>query len=203
MRWAQRSLLTVAAAMLLRSSMTFSGVQPGLQRCTARADDSGTAEKGYRIRKARDDDMPWIALTVTSMIMSPFGLSAPNFRVAEDTSGERLGFAQLRSLTSEDSGPFLLASLFVTPAARGQGIATQLVSQLLENKQRQRPSARCPVYALTLKNKLRFFERLNFRELEGDETKELPQSLALEVRLGRFIAPLAAGEPLIVLRNDG
>eukprot|EP00434_Breviolum_minutum_P018598 symbB.v1.2.016406.t1/scaffold1217.1/size131114/7 len=164
----------------------------------------GRWERPGGIRKAREDDMPWIALTIASMIMSPLGLSTPNFLVAEaeeETIGKvRLGFAQLRSLESEDAGPFLLASLFVEPEARGQGVATGLVKELLARRERC-STPRSPVYALTLKNKLGFFERLQFREL--GETEDLPDALALEAQLGRWIAPLAAGEPLIVLRNDG
>ncbi|CAK8999202.1 unnamed protein product [Durusdinium trenchii] len=145
-----------------------------------------------RIRPAEDGDMPWIAFTIAKMIMSPFGLSAPNFLVAvkEASPEDRVGFAQLRPLDLEDeSSPLLLVNV----EARGQGIGSALVRALLE---RRKTEQKRRVYALTLKNKLGFFERLQFREVSGDD---LPEDLSLEVSLGRLIAPLAAGEPLIAL----
>eukprot|EP00913_Durusdinium_trenchii_P035687 g33392.t1 len=159
-----------------------------------------------------------IAFTIAKMIMSPFGLSAPNFLVAvkEASPEDRVGFAQLRPLDLEDgsdppkkasegalllrfedeSSPLLLASLFVNVEARGQGIGSALVRALLE---RRKTEQKRRVYALTLKNKLGFFERLQFQEVSGDD---LPEDLSLEVSLGRLIAPLAAGEPLIALRLE-
>ncbi|CAK9002239.1 N-acetyltransferase domain-containing protein [Durusdinium trenchii] len=88
-------------------------------------------------------------------------------------------------------GPSIGAKVNVE--ARGQGIGSALVRALLE---RRKTEQKRRVYALTLKNKLGFFERLQFQEVSGDD---LPEDLSLEVSLGRLIAPLAAGEPLIAL----
>ncbi|CAE7893871.1 unnamed protein product [Symbiodinium sp. KB8] len=159
-----------------------------------------------RLRPATAGDMPWIALTIASMVMSPFGLQAENFLVAEDDEpGDgRLGFAQLRRLGPSDSqgqpAPFLLASLYVKAEARGRGLGSRLVRALLGRS--DEPGKRT-VYALTLKNKLGFFERLQFKELSGKDLSLLPTELGLEAQLGRVIAPIAAGEPLVVLRYEG
>ncbi|CAE8618476.1 unnamed protein product, partial [Polarella glacialis] len=73
-----------------------------------RRGSSGSSEEivdDISVRRATAADMPWIALTLASLVMSPFGLDWQNFVVAEQTSeasqsGDpaRLGFAQLRSL---------------------------------------------------------------------------------------------------------
>ncbi|OLQ03487.1 hypothetical protein AK812_SmicGene13573 [Symbiodinium microadriaticum] len=138
--------------------------------------------------------VPRIALTIASMVMSPFGLQAENFLVAEDDEpGDgRLGFAQLRRLGPSDSQ--------VKAEARGRGLGSRLVRALLGRS--DEPGKRT-VYALTLKNKLGFFERLQFKELSGKDLSLLPTELGLEAQLGRVIAPIAAGEPLVVLRYEG
>eukprot|EP00439_Symbiodinium_sp_Y106_P002982 s1083_g1.t1 len=136
-----------------------------------------------RLRPATAGDMPWIALTIASMVMSPFGLQAENFLVAEDDGPDdgRLGFAQLRRLGPSDSqgeepAPFLLASLYVKAEARGQGVGSRLVRALLGRSDEPRKRT---VYALTLKNKLGFFERLQFKELSGKDLSLLPTELGL------------------------
>ncbi|CAJ1394086.1 unnamed protein product [Effrenium voratum] len=154
------------------------------------------AHASARLREATNEDMPWIGFTIASMVMSPFGLSSKNFLVAEDSGpdAERVGFGQLRPLADAEDSPMLLASLYVSPERRGKGVGSQLVRALLD-----RFPAR-QIYALTLRNKLGFFHRLQFREISGEELKTLPDLLALEAQLGRFIAPVAAGQPLVVLR---
>ncbi|CAE7801118.1 unnamed protein product [Symbiodinium sp. CCMP2592] len=216
---APRTCISCLACAAMTTSLRASGhcfASPGgltmthRSRLPLRGVTSGEPEVSTavpRLRPATAGDMPWIALTIASMVMSPFGLQAENFLVAEDDApGDgRLGFAQLRRLGPSDSqgeepAPFLLASLYVKAEARGQGVGSRLVRALLGRSDEPRKRT---VYALTLKNKLGFFERLQFKELSGKDLSLLPTELGLEAQLGRVIAPIAAGEPLVVLRYEG
>ncbi|CAE8735068.1 unnamed protein product [Polarella glacialis] len=179
------------------------------QASLCRRGSSGSSEEivdDISVRSATAADMPWIALTLASLVMSPFGLDWQNFVVAEQTSeasqsGDpaRLGFAQLRSLEDSSGGPWLLASLVVLPTARGRGLGSRLVRWLLGQRAHR---GRRRVFALTLANKLGFFAPLGFRQLTTSEESDLPSALSLEASLGRIIAPLVAGEELIVLQLD-
>lgn len=159
-----------------------------------------------KLRTGRASDLPWIALVIASLVMSPFGLDHNNFVVVEEegassdqpslSAGERLGFAQIRPVG--DAGASLLASLFVIPSARNSGVGSRLVRALLD----RRGSSSGPIYALTLSRTEPFFKQLGFRQVDSDNDAELPAALSLEASLGRIIAPIVAGVDLVVLRYD-
>lgn len=66
---------------------------------------------GVRFRCGRSDDEPIIAFAMLKELMNPLGISSKYFVVAEDTStGDRLGWAQIRPLGPAGVDPSLLNS---------------------------------------------------------------------------------------------
>lgn len=64
-----------------------------------------------RFRCGRSDDEPIIAFAMAKELMNPLGISSKNFIVAEDSStGDRLGWAQIRPLGPAGVDPSLLNS---------------------------------------------------------------------------------------------
>ncbi len=64
-----------------------------------------------RFRCGRPDDEPVIAFAMAKELMNPLGISSRNFVVAEDSStGERLGWAQIRPLGPAGVDPSVLNS---------------------------------------------------------------------------------------------
>eukprot|EP00929_Paragymnodinium_shiwhaense_P001953 TRINITY_DN102161_c0_g1_i1.p1 TRINITY_DN102161_c0_g1~~TRINITY_DN102161_c0_g1_i1.p1 ORF type:complete len:366 (-),score=56.56 TRINITY_DN102161_c0_g1_i1:323-1357(-) len=174
-----------------------------------------------RLRPGAFEDMPWIFLTVASLGMSPLGISEENFVVADSSSrvgfkpipDGRLGFAQMRPLLMDNSGPALVSSLFVVPEFRRCGLGARLVQELLARRRRNHPDADpTQVYALTLSSRVGFFQKQGFgivatsREDDGLPSLEevsLPLPLLAEASIGMRVAKLVAGEALVVLRVVG
>ena len=71
----------------------------------------GETPSGVRFRCGRPDDEPVIAFAMAKELMNPLGISSRNFVVAENSStGDRLGWAQIRPLGPADVDPEVLDS---------------------------------------------------------------------------------------------
>lgn len=121
-----------------------------------------------------------IRRSLISEAMNPLFLSADAFVVARDDAGEFAGCAQVRPLG--DGTPELeLASVFVRPDIRGQGVGTALVRECL----RTRRAAQAPVFLLTLKTQAEFYSRLGFSAVP--EGAPLPTTMGVELALGQVV----------------
>ena len=76
-----------------------SSVSSALTAQSTNQEGTATIPSGVRFRCGRTDDEPIIAFAMAKELMNPLGISSRNFVVAEDsTTGERLGWAQIRPL---------------------------------------------------------------------------------------------------------
>ena len=127
--------------------------------------------------------------------MNPLFLDWENFVVACSEEGEVIGCGQIRPLS--DAGQMELASLVVDEAYRGKGVGTAIVTDLLDRK---RPQGKRSVFCTTLARTSLFYERIGFRKVKN--ANDVPLALRLEIGVGTFIAALAAGDSLVLLRLD-
>lgn len=125
------------------------------------------------------------------MGINPTGLDWRRFVVIRGEDGRLLACAQIKP---HRDGTRELASLAVTPACRGQGLARQLVEHLLAQN--------APPLYLTCARRLQpLYERFGFRRLQP---AQMPPDLG---RLSRWInGParlLRRPDPMLVMRWDG
>jgi N-acetylglutamate synthase-like GNAT family acetyltransferase len=125
--------------------------------------------------------------------MNPLFLEKSNFLVA-DGDGEVLGAGQIRPLGSF----FELASLVVREDARGQGIGSALVNELLELHRAKGWEGDPPsVLLLTIKSAVGFYTRLGFAEYPIGMA---PVPMQMEAGAGSVLAKMATGESLVCMR---
>jgi N-acetylglutamate synthase-like GNAT family acetyltransferase len=130
------------------------------------------------VRRARQEDQSVISAMVRGARLNPSGLDWERFVVAE-RSGHTVGVAQLRRYAD---GATELASLVVEPAARGHGIAMQLVDALLAGEQE-------PVYTLIDRRFVEHFTRWGFALIEASQ---LPRSVSRGYRIGRVVTAVGS-----------
>jgi N-acetylglutamate synthase-like GNAT family acetyltransferase len=82
----------------------------------------------YCIRPARRKDRGLLLATIVKTGLNPLGFTWQPFILAENEEGSFLGCAQLK--THRD-GVLELASIYVIPSCRGQGIAGDLIQTLI------------------------------------------------------------------------
>eukprot|EP00798_Chlamydomonas_sp_ICE-L_P003155 gene3155-13168_t len=130
--------------------------------------------------------------------MNPLGLRPDNFLVAEPLSGGApLAFVQMEDKgalegVSSTGGRYQeLRTLIVDPNARGKGIGSALVEELLTGVK-----AGDEVWCTTVSRNMDFYFRLGFEQMAVDE--ELPSFLKIEAALGVFVARFLANEELVV-----
>ncbi|HEV8566819.1 MAG TPA: GNAT family N-acetyltransferase [Actinoplanes sp.] len=130
------------------------------------------------VRRAREHDQAAITAMVRQARLNPADLRWPRFVVAEH-DGRIVGVAQLRL---HPDGACELASLAVTPSARGQGVATKLVDALLQTQASE-------VYTLIDRPYVDHFRRWGFHEVDR---AGLPRSVARVYRIGRAVTAVAS-----------
>ena len=143
-------------------------------------------------RPGRMADTVPIAAAMATNLMNPLSIRAERFEVATGPDDERLGWGQLRPLG--DDGLWELASVFVVPERRGEGIGSAVVRRLLATHAAAGRRVE-DVYLLTLARTRPWYEALGF----GD-AGDVPDALALEAAAGRAVT-FALGEELVVLRG--
>lgn len=118
-------------------------------------------------------------------LMNPLSIKAENFEIAtEERSQRTIGFGQIREMGDY----YELASLYVDPSFRGQGIGSKLVERLVGRVDAT------SVYLLTLDETIDFYNRLGF-----DVTEDIPREMDFEVTAGRVITTLI-GKHLVCMR---
>jgi N-acetylglutamate synthase-like GNAT family acetyltransferase len=130
------------------------------------------------VRRARQQDQAAITAMVRQARLNPADLQWPRFMVAEHDR-RIVGVAQLRL---HPDGACELASLAVTPSARGQGVATRLVDALLQSQTSE-------VFTLIDRPYVDHFRRWGFREVDR---AGLPGSVTRVYRIGRAVTTVAS-----------
>jgi N-acetylglutamate synthase-like GNAT family acetyltransferase len=144
------------------------------------------------IRPASAADQPAITRLIHDVQLLPMDLKWPNFLLAVDeASGLVVGTGQIKH---HRDGSHELASIATRPGYRGQGIAHQIITQLL---------ARHPgeLYLTCLDNMESLYQEFGFRAIELDE---MPPYFRRLIRLGRvFLHVSGDGRKVLVMKRDG
>ncbi|GAX82882.1 hypothetical protein CEUSTIGMA_g10308.t1 [Chlamydomonas eustigma] len=153
---------------------------------------------GFMFRQGSLRDLQHIQSCLLREKMNPVGIHPSRFILAEDFESQHpIGFGQME-LKSDDGVQkvYELRSLVVDPERRGNGVGKMLVEQLLFSK-----SPYKEVWLTTTRSKITFYEQLGFSEEAID--LHVPKWLWIEMTLGSLVAPLAVGEPLVVMKLEG
>ncbi len=127
-----------------------------------------------RLRPARQDERWLIIRRVLRERLDPTKLKWQRFMMAEDASGQILGFAQMKDF---GEGVREFGSLVVELEARGLGIGGALTNHFLAAFPR-------PVYLFSGIHNVRYYQRFGFRRLPMDTP--LPGPLQGKWRMARF-----------------
>ena len=133
--------------------------------------------------------------------MNPLFLSQENLLVAfDETLPEEplVGFGQIRPLDESFSE---LASLYVAPERRKQGIGGSLVKSLLERHYDGDtiPTRLC---LLTLKPTTGFYETYGFRVATETERLQLPGSLQMETKIGNLLSAVLGNDLVCMVKDE-
>ncbi len=141
-----------------------------------------------KIRKAVKADFPAIRALIWQTGINPTGIDWRRFLVPESPAGEFIGCGQLKP---HSDGSLELASLAVTPAWRGKGVARIIIQALMDAAPR-------PLY-LTCRAPLGlFYEKFGFRVLQPDE---MPPYFRRLSRLARIVGKLM-NETMLVMKVE-
>ena len=148
--------------------------------------------RSYTIRQANDRDVAMARTILLQQAMNPLSLSTKHLLVAcndEMEASTALGFGQIRPLDPHCSE---LASLFVLPEHRGQGVGSEIVRELMRRHGENESQSR--ICLLTLQSTTNYYQRFGFRLADHEDRKRLPKSIQVEFLLGRALS--------FVLGND-
>ncbi len=122
----------------------------------------------YTLRPARETDGTAIKQLIRSVGINPMDLDWRRFLVAVDAQDQVIATGQIKP----HRGDLLeLASIAVLPEHRGEGIAREIIEQLLKDSPR-------PVY-LTCRSRLEpFYEKFGFQPLSYEEMPRYYQRLS-------------------------
>lgn len=150
-------------------------------------------------RSATPKDVFLARKTMFSEAMNPLAVSQDRLLVAfDDDEDERLlGFGQIRPLSDVYSE---LASLYVMPENREQGIGGALVQQLLLRHEEQEEATQ--VCLLTLRPTSGFYEKYGFEVLDEKEMKSsMPSSFQFEYAAGSVVSSLLGNGLVCMVRR--
>lgn len=129
-----------------------------------------------RIRPARQEDQETIVSFINQAKLNPRNLHWQNFLVAED-NGNVVGIRQVKVYKQ---GTREVASGFVLPEYRRQGISAQLMKALLAREAG-------PLYTMVNEKRAPYYEQFGFRRVK---MSQLPSDFRKEYRLGRIVTTL-------------
>lgn len=132
----------------------------------------------HRIRRAVEADQRAITDMVRGARLNPRSLEWQRFVVAE-ADGRLVGVAQLRQ---HADGSRELASLVVTPSARGHGVAADLIDALLAERAGQ-------AFMLVDRTFAAHYQRWGFRPVAP---AGLPRSIRRQFRIGQLVTGIGS-----------
>jgi amino-acid N-acetyltransferase len=128
------------------------------------------------IRPARQEDQETIVSLIRQAKLNPRNLHWQNFLVAEE-NGQVVGIRQVKVY---EQGTREVASGFVLPAYRRQGISARLMNELLARETG-------PLYTMVNEKRAPYYEQFGFRRVAVDQ---LPSDFRKEYRIGRVVTSL-------------
>lgn len=130
------------------------------------------------IRPARQEDQQTIVSFVQQARINPRNLHWQNFFVAEE-NGQAVGIRQIKV---HSQGTREVASGFVLPEYRRQGISARLMNELLARESG-------PLYTMVNQKRAPYYEQFGFRQVDS---KQLPSDFQREYWIGRIITTLGS-----------
>jgi N-acetylglutamate synthase-like GNAT family acetyltransferase len=135
------------------------------------------------IRPARQEDQQTIISFVKQAKINPRNLHWERFLVAEQ-DGQIIGIRQIKVYAD---GTREVASGFVLPEFRRQGISARLMNELLARETG-------PLYTMVNEKRAPYYEQFGFRRVD---LSQLPSDFLKEYRIGRIVTGLMS-----VFRKD-
>ena len=130
------------------------------------------------IRPAQQEDQETIVSFIGQAKLNPRNLHWQNFLIAEE-DGHILGIRQVKV---HAQGTREVASGFVLPEHRRQGISTRLMNELLARENG-------PLYTMVNEKRAPYYEQFGFRKVR---INDLPSDFRKEYRIGRIVTTLAS-----------
>ena len=128
------------------------------------------------IRPARQEDQETIVSFMSQARLNPRNLHWQNFLVAEE-NGHIVGIRQVKV---HAQGTREVASGFVLPEHRRQGISARLMNKLLAHE-------KGPLYTLVDEKRAPYYEQFGFRQVH---VNDLPSDFRKEYWIGRIVTTL-------------
>ena len=128
------------------------------------------------IRPAREEDQETIVSLIRQAKLNPRNLKWQNFLVAED-NGKVVGIRQVKVY---EQGTREIASGFVLPEYRRQGISARLMKALLDRETG-------PLYTMVNEKRAPYYEPFGFRRVD---VSQLPPDFRNEYWIGRIVTTL-------------
>lgn len=164
----------------------------------------------YEIRPATSLDVSSARKILFQEAMNPLSISTETLLVASENQYETngnyndnalMGFGQIRPLNDEYSE---LASIYVMPNCRHQGVGTALVSKLLEKHDNEAISSfanhpQKSVCLLTLRPTVLFYQKHSF--LVVTEKDMVPPPLRFEYAAGSVLSAILGNDIVCMVRE--
>ena len=128
------------------------------------------------IRPARQEDQQTIVSFIEQAKLNPRNLHWQNFLIAEE-NGQAIGIRQVKV---HEQGTREVASGFVLPEYRRQGISAQLMKEILSRE-------KGTIYLMCRDRRTPYYEQFGFRQVESNQ---LPSDFRKEFRIGRIVTSL-------------
>lgn len=128
------------------------------------------------IRPARQEDQQTIVSFINQAKINPRNLHWQNFLIAEE-AGRVLGIRQVKV---HEQGTREVASGFVLPEYRRQGISAQLMQEILRRE-------KGALYLMCRDKRTYYYEPFGFRQVDP---RQLPADFRKEYRIGRIVTSL-------------
>ena len=128
------------------------------------------------IRAARQEDQQTIVSFIRQAKLNPRNLHWEHFLVAEE-DGRAIGIRQVKVY---EGGTREVASGFVLPEYRRQGISARLMNELLARETG-------PQYTMVNEKRAPYYEQFGFRRVD---VAQLPSDFRKEYRIGRIVTSL-------------
>ena len=128
------------------------------------------------IRPARQEDQQTIVSFIRQAKINPRNLHWEHFLVAEE-NGEIVGIRQVKIYSQ---GTREVASGFVLPEYRRQGISARLMNEILSRE-------KGTLYLMCRDKRARYYEQFGFRQVNANQ---LPSDFRKEYRIGKIITSL-------------
>jgi N-acetylglutamate synthase-like GNAT family acetyltransferase len=144
----------------------------------------------FTLRPAQKEDTPAIYDLISEGRINPTGVDWQRFILAVTPEGEAIGCGQIKP---HRDGSQELASIAVTLAWQGKGVARAIIERLMDGVD-------TPLYLMCVSTMGPLYEKFGFRGLKAEE---MPKYFRRVSKLAGFIEPLRKeGQALLVMGRE-